>query len=178
MYFKTDNEQVLKAVTDYTAQAAALKDAATAFAQEFDAIPVMGSDGTLYRFRGLNFNSGVAVNRGVWTENSRQFGHTWLRSSPKKKADAEEWNREKQKWAELHEKHFPNGDYISNADVFNAIGFSWGDRLFSGFKSFIHDGYLYIETSFVNLTHCVEIYGSEYQKAQLARNAEQQAEAA
>lgn len=178
MFYKTDNPLVIEAFNNFNQKRSALHESAEAFANEYNAQPIMlQGAGSIY-FAGIKFNRTQNVNFDIWRKPHRQYGYSDLRVRALKKEHQAEWKTESEKHKSLFEKYFPEGEKVSLDTFYNTLGFTWGNVLFSSFACFEHDGTLYFNTDLV-LKNATEILGSEYtqfkQEHDKAARAEKQA---
>ena len=172
MFFKTDKPEAVNAFKKFNADRVALRVAADAFAQEYDAQAVILGDSDRVFFGGIKFNNNANVNREIWRKPDHKFGISSLRVKPTKKEFQLEFNAEIEKWNGLKEKYFINGASVKKSDFYKTLGFDWGDLFFCSFACFEHNGFLYIDTSISKISeHAEEILGSEYQDADVDRKA-------
>lgn len=170
MFYKTNKPEAIQAHVQLFRDKSALHESAKNFAAEYDATDVVLNDRSQIFFAGLQFKNANKMNLHVWRKpSSHYYSISHLRVRATKKEHKAEWEREKERYADLLKKHFPNGEKISLEPFFNSLGISAGSLIMSGFGWFVHDGWMYIDTS-IKLDHLTEILGSEYLAAQQAKN--------
>jgi len=170
MFYKTNKPEAIQAHVQFFKDKSALHESAKNFAAEYDATDVVLNNRSQIFFAGLQFKNANKMNLHVWRKpSSHYYSISHLRVRATKKEHKAEWEREKERYADLLKKHFPNGEKISLEPFFNSLGISAGSLIMSGFGWFVHDGWMYIDTS-LKLDHLTEILGSEYLAAQQAKN--------
>lgn len=164
MFYKLTNQATLDAYNKLVSDRITLHESAKAFAEKFDADPVMLQDSNEIWFYGLKFRNNLKINRNVWTKPCRQYGHSWLRVKALKKEFKEEFDSEKANHKKLYQEHFPNGNRVSKSDFYKTMGLDWSSFFFNSFSCFEHKGEFFIDTTLA-ITGAVEILGSEYSAA-------------
>lgn len=170
MFFKVTDQVCLDAYNKIASDRIQLKENAQKFADEYNADPVILSDSDHIWFCGIKFKDNLSVNRNIWTKPNRQYGHSWIRTKPLKKEFQAEFNAEKSRYSELYEKHFQDGNTVRKSDFYKTLNLDFGSFFFNSFKCFEYEGSFYIDTT-IKMKIGVEILGSEYEEAQIARNA-------
>ena len=168
-FYKTNNQDTLSAIDAHHKERAELRDLANSFAKRF------GTDKYLilrdvhgYHFGGLKFDP--ARDRRFWSVPDRQFGTQYPRKNvPGMTADEKASHKVLlTEWEENVPKLRP-----SLEPIYSSIGTDWGNLLFAGIGWFLHDGFLYLETTAKLADHVTEILGSEFKAAENAFNAAQ-----
>lgn len=170
MFFKVTDQVCLDAYNKIASDRIQLKENAQKFADEYNADPVILSDSDHIWFCGIKFKDNLSVNRNIWTKPNRQYGHSWIRTKPLKKELQAEFEAEKAKYSELYGKFFPKGNRVDKNNFYSTLGLDGSSFFFNSFKCFEHEGSFYIDTT-IKMKIGVEILGSEYEEAQIARNA-------
>ncbi|WP_151765239.1 hypothetical protein [Acinetobacter soli] len=170
MFYKVTSQTSLDAFKKLESDHIQLRENAKKFANEFDADPVVLGDSDRIWFCGIRFRNNSKVNRNIWTKPDRQYGHSWIRTKPLKKEFQAEFNAEKSRYSELYEKYFPDGNTVRKSDFYKTLNLDFGSFFFNSFKCFEHEGSFYIDTT-IKMKIGVEILGSEYEEAEMARNA-------
>jgi hypothetical protein len=168
-YYKTNNQAVLDAIETHQKQRGDLRDQASAFAKRFGAKDylILRSVDKCY-FGGLKFEP--EKDRRFWTVPDRDHGRQRPRKSvagmtPEEKAAH---NTLFSDWVESYPK-----TKVSFEPIYQALGTTWGDLIFgAGMAWFLHDGFLYVATGAKVADHMIEIFGSEYTKAEVEFDAQ------
>lgn len=172
MFYKTNKPEAVQALQNLNDQKIALIAATDAFCAEYDAEPVIENSATGYRFVGFKFKNPSQVNFDVWTKPARNHHMiSSLRVKPLKKEFRHEWEREDKKLKSLREKYLPEGGRVDKTAIYKSLGFDWGQLFFNRFGCFLHNGFIYIDSTLK--IEADEILGSEYEAAKAEFNKSQ-----
>ncbi|HAS6603879.1 TPA: hypothetical protein I7258_23440 [Vibrio parahaemolyticus] len=166
-FFKSNHADVYSAWTNYRNQVSKLKAECTAFAEHFDAKPAFVFSATGHAFGDLILNNPhTRPDAEFWTKPNSTRGNTsWIRQRVKGK---ENMNKLRELRAE-YEKLKPECTDVSLDELYNTIGISWGDVVFSGIEWFAFEGDVYISTSLNLAKNVDEITAHEFSIAKKSK---------
>ncbi len=168
-YFKTNHPEVIAAFNENSQRRKALADRADQFAIEFGGEAIfLKSGGVDTWFGGLKFAPPKPSD--LWRKpdaHGCQHPRTSLAKGTKE---------ERKQLKELNDlytartNHFNLNERVSRDDFLKSIGTHWGQVMFSGMSYFLHDGFIYVDTTAKLNDKVTEILGSEFNAAENAHD--------
>ena len=164
-YWKFTSAEALAAWDEVDRQESELQKSGVSFAALFGGKPVFQRNIDGRRFYGVRFDGHVYVASALWTQATSKNGFA---QQPKVKVPTN-LKRESEALWQLWNAQRP-AMKASYEPVYDALGFNWGNLMFSGFGMFRQGDVIYVETGSTPKPEAggVEILGSEYGAAQRA----------
>lgn len=169
MYFKTTTDDAAKALEQYEKERKEYGNLFQPLADEFNANPIFTYDIHGMRFYDLAFKDYASVqDKDLWTKPDSKHAYACrIRSSVRGKENIERLKELKERYKNL----VPKGiEAPSRYPFYESLGVSWGDFVFAGLKTFVHEGVVYLATSLSLTKNVVEIKGGEFATAEKAHN--------
>lgn len=168
-YYKTDNPAVLAINAQIETAKQALLEQSRKVGEVFNARPIYCYSIESIGFGGLAlYDYQTREDRDFWTKPNRENGRSVPRTG-KVKGKGQEQADLLKKYGEMTPKKV---DFLP---LFEAMGVSWGNLLFSGYTMFFVDEVLYFGTSAPVGEVMTEIMGSEFDDAKIRHQKAQKA---
>lgn len=164
-FWKFSSKEALAALEEIERQEHELKRRGDEFAALFGGKSVPQRTINEVRFYGVRFDGREYVNPALWTKATSKQGYA---QQPRVKVPAN-LKRESEALWQIWNEQRPSIK-VNHDPLFEALGFDWGNLLFSGFGMFRHGDVIYVETGATPKPEAggVEILGSEYGAARKA----------
>lgn len=158
--YKTSDPAALAAFAEFTAKRDALAEQARLIGATFDGKPIFSNSLGDVSFAGLVLNNYQSrEDKALWTAPDRQIRV----SRPRAGRVTSETKEAQAALRELYISMLPAT--VRFEPVWDAMGVSWGNLLFSGYRLFELDGAIYFQSSAPVGQVMTEIMGSEFNDA-------------
>lgn len=167
-FYKSNHADVYAAWTDYRNKTNTLKAEFTEFANNFDAKPVFSYSVNGHKFANLMLNNyGTRPDGSLWTRPKPALGNTsHIKARVQGKESMAELRQLKAKFKELK----PACSEVSLDELYQTLGISWSDVVFTGIEWFAFDGDVYISTSLSITQNVDEITAHEFSIAKQSKD--------